>query len=267
MKNYIFIIFCAVATLVSCNNESATLDDGLNSTNIYLPMAVGNFWTYKVVGTGTIDRDSLYIQKDTIVNGNASKKMRTKFNPFGFYSNSLNKNTLRQVNDKLLVSGKSNFDFIANLGINVALADFVAFKEVTQTNEQVGLLEGEISQIVQGFNLKIIYSLRSIGLAPLSSFTTSQGKTYADVKPMKFVLTLKVVSPQTIAGVPFNITVLDTQDVVVSTQYFGKNKGMVYAKTIINYQLQQLPAGAPVLPIPQSGNQTQEEFLDTFLVN
>ena len=266
MKNLVLILALEFS-IISCNNESAELDNGLNSTNIYMPLTVGNFWTYKVVGTGTVNRDSLFVQKDTVVNGNPSKKMKTKFNPFGFYSNSLNKNTVRQLNDKLLVSGKSNFDFIANLGINIALADFVAFKEVTQNNEQVGLIDGEISQVVQGFNLKIIYSLRSIGLTSLSSFTTSQNKTYADVKPMKYILTLKVVSPQTIAGVPFNITILDTQDVVVSTQYFAKNKGMVFAKTVINYQLQQLPAGAPVLPIPQSGNQTQEEFLDTFLVN
>ena len=266
MKNFVMLLVITTIS-ISCNNESAELENGTNSTNIYMPLTVGNYWTYKVVGTGTINRDSLFVQKDTVVDFKPCKKMKTKFNPFGFYSNSLNKNTVRQVDDKLLVSGKSNFDFIANLGINVALNDFVAFKEVTQNNEQVGLVEGDVSQVVQGFNLKLIYSLRSIGLTSLNSFTTSQNKTYADVKPMKYILTLKVVSPQTIAGVPFNITVLDTQDVAISIQYFVKNKGMVFAKTVLNYQLQQLPAGAPVLPIPQSGNQTQEEFLDTFLIN
>lgn len=265
-KLHFFLGFCSIV-LISCVNESVELENGSTSTNIYMPLAVGNYWTYKVVGAVTIARDSLYVQKDTVVNGNISKKMKTKFNPFGFYSNSLNNNTIRQVADKLLVSGKSNFDFIANLGINVGLTDFVAFKEVTTNNEQVGLVDGEISQIVQGLNLKVTYNLRSIGLTPLNSFTTSMGKTYADVKPMKYILTLKVVSPTVIAGIPFDVTILNTQEVVVSTQYFAKNKGMVFSKTVVNYQLQTLPPGAPTLPIPQSGTNTQEEFLDTFLAN
>jgi hypothetical protein len=38
---------------------------------------------------------------------------------------------------------------------------------------------------------------------------------------------------------------------------------MIYTNTLINYQLNSLPVGF-ALPIPSSGSQSQDEFLDVF---
>ena len=59
---------------------------------------------------------------------------------------------------------------------------------------------------------------------------------------------------------------MSAQDVLVSTQYYSKDIGMVYNLTNINYNLNTLPTGNP-LTIPQSGSQTQEEFLDVYQIN
>ncbi len=264
MKKLIYLSL-SILILCSCRNESVELENGITSSNVYLPMNAGNYWTYKVLGAD-IDRDSLYIQKDTTIAGNAYKKLKTKVLPFGFYSTGLNQNSIRKSGDKILVTGKANLDFIASFPINLSLTDFIAFKEVTNNNEEIDSKSGVIEQTVSGFPLKVEYTLKTIGLAPLSGFTTSEGKTYADVKPIKMIVTAKIIYNATIAGVPVAIPILNTQDVITSTQYFAKNKGMVFAKTVLNYQLQPLPAGIN-LGIPTSENETQEEFLDKFLVN
>ncbi len=266
MRNLKLLLVSLVAVLFSCTNNYVDLVPASASENVYLPMNAANYWTYKVVGAGISNRDSLYIQKDTTINGFTYKKFKTKLNPFGFYTNSINNNSVRKNGDKLLIFGKANFNFVANLPINLVLNDFVGFKETTDNNELVGSFEGVLNQTVQSFPLEISYKLRSYGQPPLSSFTTSQGKTYADVKPMKIVLNLGVNYTTTVAGIPFTLPILSPQDVVVSTQYFAKNKGMVYAKTVVNYQLQSLPTQIS-LPIPASGTQTQEEFLDVFMGN
>lgn len=251
--------------LCSCRNESVDLENGSTSSNVYLPLNSGNFWTYKVIGART-NRDSLYVQKDTVIDAIEYKKMKTKVFPTGFFCVGLNGNSIRKSNDKILLSGKANLGFIPTLSLNVQLTDYVTFKEVTNADEQIDSKTGIIEQTISGFPLKIEYTLKSIGLAPLVGFTTPEGKTYADVKPIKLIVTAKITATTTIGGVPINIPILNPQDVVTSTQYFAKNKGMVYAKTVVSYQLQTLPAGI-ILDFPTSTNQTQEEFLDTFLIN
>ena len=65
-----------------------------------------------------------------------------------------------------------------------------------------------------------------------------------------------------IINTPFTVSILDSQDVIVSTHYYAEGVGMIYSKTAINYQLNQLPQGAGELPIPQQGSSTIEEFLN-----
>ena len=94
------------------------------------------------------------------------------------------------------------------------------------------------------------------------------GTNYNDITKTKVVLNLKIYTVQTISGFPFNIPIMDAQDVLISKQYYSKNIGLVYNKTEINYTLNDLPSNLNVtLPIPTTGSQTQEEFLDTYLIN
>jgi hypothetical protein len=70
-----------------------------------------------------------------------------------------------------------------------------------------------------------------------------------------------VASVEVTPGFVLPVTVLNSQDVVVSTQYFAKGIGVVYSATTIAYNLAQAIPGSD---IPTSGTQTQEEFLDTY---
>ena len=265
MKKILYIALGFV--LLSCSN-----DDG-NSTNLTtdftdaLPLNNGNYWTYDVVGT-TTTRDSLYISGDTIIPPKTYKKFKNKNNiATGFYCTSVSNNGVKKESGKLVLSGDFSFGQGATLpvGLDLNLVDFIIFKEYATNGEVLNEKTGTFQQDFNGNPLTIEYKLKSIGGENFASFTSPNGDVYPNVKSTKIILNLKVTTTQVFAGIPVTITLLQPQDVVISSQYLSKNIGVVYTNTLTTYSLDA--SIATQLGIPPTNTQTQEEFLDTFLVN
>ena len=268
MKTKLFFIAFAITFLTSCSSDSAS---GGTSVVNYLPLTDGNYWTYdtNVVGQPTSNRDSLYVANDTVINTKTYKKMKTFAIPFGFYSNSLRNNGLRKENDAIYMTGNAGLNLGDVLPIDLSVTDLIIFKESATLNQELGSVSGVINQDFQGYPLVINYTLKTTALETLPTYTAEDSTVYTDVKKVKITLTLSVSTTISIPGIPIPLTVplLNTQDVVVSNQYYAKNIGMVYANTIISYELQDFSQFGITLPIPQSGSQTQTESLDTYLSN
>ncbi len=261
MKKIILQTIFLAFIIQSCSKDDTQIE--ATSGNSYFPLTSGNFWNYNIDSqTNNASRDSLFIQKDTVINGFTYKKFKTKNTPIGFYSNTINGNSLRQSGNKLLLTGNAGLNFSAALPIDLALNDFIVFSENGVENEELSAKTGVLNQNAGTLPLTMTYTLKSVAMSSLPSYTTPGGKTYQNVKPIKIIFNLKITT--LFAGFP--IPILSQQDVVTSTLYFAKNIGVVYAKTRIKYQLQSLPAGTQ-LPIPSSADQTQEEFLDTYKSN
>jgi hypothetical protein len=265
MKKILYIALGFV--LLSCSN-----DDG-NSTNLTtdftdaLPLNNGNYWTYDVVGT-TTTRDSLYISGDTIIPPKTYKKFKNKNKiATGFYCTSVNNNGVKKESGKLVLSGDFSYGQGATLpvGLDLNLVDFIIFKEYATNGEVLNEKTGTFQQDFNGNPLTIEYKLKSIGGENFASFTSPNGDVYPNVKSTKIILNLKVTTTQVFAGIPVTITLLQPQDVVISSQYLSKNIGVVYTNTLTTYSLDA--SIATQLGIPPTNTQTQEEFLDTFLVN
>jgi len=266
MKIKFILLFAIAVLLFSCSTNSTTGTDTQAQTN-YFPLAVSNYWKYRVLTNAVTQTDSLYISNDTTINTKVYKKFKTKNLPFGFFSNSLNKNGVRIDGRKLLLTGSLAFDFGVGLPINLSVNDYTIFQEDASNNQQLGSVTGSINQTVQTYPLVIDYTLKSTAIETLATFT-SNGRVYTDVKKVKTVLNAKITSTITTPGIPIPVvlSILDAQDVVTSYQYYSKTIGMVYTNTTINYRLNSLPNGIS-LPLPTSGNRTQEEFLETYNVN
>lgn len=268
MKTKLFFIVFTIAILTSCSSDNSS---GGTSTADYLPLTDGNYWTYDVstVGQTTSNRDSLYVANDTVINTKTYKKMKTLNIPFGFYSNSLRNNGVRKENDAIYMTGNAGLNLGAVLPIDLSVSDLMIFKESATANQELGSVSGVINQDFQGYPLVMNYTMKTTALETLPSFTAEDNTVYTDVKKVKITLNLKVSTTVTIPGIPIPLTValLNPQDVVVSTQYYAKNIGMVYTNTVISYELQDFSQFGITLPIPQSGTQTQNESLDTHHVN
>lgn len=239
---------------------------GNNVATTFMPLTNGNWWAYKVQGqVPPITRDSLYVKGDTLIGGTTFKKMKTRFAPTGFYSTTLRNNGIKVSGSSLIMSGSISISAGLPAPITFAATNFTFFKENASQNDLLSTQSGTFNQTIQGYPLTFDYVLKSYFDGSLPTFTTTTNRTYADLKKTKVVLNLKITYTQNVGGFPLTAVVLQPQDVVVSTQYYAKGKGMVYANTDINYTLSSVPG--VTLPIPSSGSQNQKEFLDTFLVN
>ncbi|HSD15284.1 MAG TPA: hypothetical protein VLB74_11605 [Flavobacterium sp.] len=264
MKKRILLLTAVLSGLfLSCSSDDSN-SGGNNTpdTNFTIPLATDKYWTYDVAEEGMDDtRDSLYISGDVIIEGNTYKKFQTKDDvSTGFYSSSLRNNGVRELDHKLLLSGNLSLADGQELpiGLDLSVVDFIIFKKNATLDEVLSTKTGSFQQTVEGFPLTINYTLQSKGGEVMPSFTTPRGETYTNVRTSKIILNVKITT--VMSGV--SIVVLDSQDVVKSTQYLADGIGVAYSKTITNYSINQLVANQ--LGIPASNTSTQEEFLDTY---
>lgn len=254
------VLFLALTSCSSDNNDSNT--NGNPTT--FLPLTASSSWVYDVnLDAANAGRDSLFVSGETTLNGKTYQQLQTKSIPTGFYTNILNNNNVRINGDKLLLSGTTGLAAGDFLPIEINVSDFVFFKENGNTNEQLDLKTGIIEQDLQGFPLKIDYKLKSVFKESLTNFTVPGKDTYTNVKVMTLTANLKVTTVYVIAGFPATVNILDSQDVIVSTQYYAEGVGMIYSKTNINFEVSDLLAQAGIeLPLPEQSSSTIEEFLD-----
>lgn len=255
MKKIALLLLASAAFMTSCSDDSNSDNNTVTDAD-YFPLSTGNYWTYDVTGAVS-GRDSLYIAGDTVINSKIYKKFKTPAVPFGSVSSSLANNGLRKENGKLLVSGSTGFELVEGIPFNVTLTDFVVFKENAADNEELASISGTLQQQFGEYPLTFTYTLKTTAVTTLPTYTVD-GTVYTNVKSVKTILNLKIGA--VFSGV--TIPVMTSQDVVTSTQYYAKDKGIVHATTTIGYQIDQTIALG--LGIPQTYSQSQQESVDIY---
>ena len=259
MKKLIYAFFIAGLFATSCSSDDDTATDN-NQTN-YLPLSEGNYWVYATQNAANTGRDSLYTASDTIIGGNTYTKFRTADVPTGFYSGALNGNAVRAVNGKIIVTGSADFSFSEEVPVALNITDFTFFDANATTGTELSTVNGTISQPAEdGITVNVNYKLTSKAGANVPSITVNN-VAYTNVKTV--ILTLRLSITATLDVFPLPATIMQDQDVVVSTQYYAENIGAIKIDTDINYHLEDLSSFID-LPIDQTGSQHQEETLITY---
>ena len=261
MKHNYFVAILLMAFLASCSSDNDSTPETTNETeNNYLPVENGDFWVYDVTGEFP-GRDSLYVANDTTIDNTSYQKFKTREYPFGFFSGSLAGNGVRKSGDKLMVSGSTGVDLIEGFPIDLEVTDFVIFKESASENEQLSTTSGTFTYNFEEIPLQFDYTMKSVAGQSLASYTVPNYGTYEDVKVVKVIVNLKISAMIAAGEINFPVDVLSSQDVVVSTQYYAKNIGMVYSTTDITYELEDFSLLNIELPFPSTGNQNIREYL------
>ena len=257
MKHNYLLAVLLMAFLTSCSTSDDNNSSEQPTDNNYFPVENGDFWVYDVNGDFP-GRDSLYIANDTTINNTPHKKFKTKEVPFGFYSSSLTGNGIRKSGDKVFVSGATSVNLIEGFPIDLVVSDFVIFKENASDNEQLSAVSGTLNYQYDVYPLTFNYTMKSVFAETLPTFTVPGHDTYQDVKVIKVIVGLNAGGVATFEGfeLPFNL--ITQQDVVVSTQYYVNNIGMVYSTTDIHYELADMDV---TLPIPSTATQNIKEYL------
>jgi hypothetical protein len=286
MKIKFLLSSLVIIAFWSCSRHDDS-SDGSNPADavptLYMPIKLNNFWRYDVStsvngGTAAANKDSLYVGIDTL---STYKEMKSsgvqpaKITPTGFYSNVLHNNALRIDGTRLRMTGTANLQLpipgISPIAVN--LSDFIIFKDNAAAGTELNSVSNTFTQNVQisatqTYLLKFDYTFKAVSDDNLST-CASNGHNYNDIKKTKLILNLTVTYPTTLSGVPTTITVLPAQDVVVMTEYYAKNIGVIYNNTAIQYQLNPSAVTLLNIPptIPSSANINQEEFLNNYHLN
>ena len=261
--------FLLLATLgfvaVSCSDDDSSDTTPSVTTSAYLPMDSGNYWVYDVESSVMNGHDSLYVANDTVIGGTTYHRLETGALPTGFFPGAMRNNGVRASDGKLLLSGTATVNFTEELPFSIAVDDFVFFNENADTDDILDTETGTIEQEIEGYDVEMDYTLTAKAKEGIAMYTVD-GQTYNNVKPVELRLNVEVVVNYTFGGVPLPVTIIDSQDVVISTQYYAEGVGMVHAVTNFQYDMaDNIPDNVEV-PLPQSGEESQEEILVNFNV-
>ena len=286
MKIKFLLSSLLLVVLASCSHNDTT--DNSNAAadavpTLYMPIKLNDFWRYNVStsyngGTASTNKDSLYVGIDTLVTFKKIKSSGVQpatSNPTGLYSNVLHNNALRIDGTRLRMTGAVNLQLpIPGINpINISLSDFIIFKDNATSGTELNSVSNSFTQNVQvsatqSYLLKFDYSFKAVADDNIATYTTN-GHTYSDIKKTKLILNLTVTYPTTLGGIPTTVTVLPAQDVIVMTEYYAKNIGVVYNNNAIQYALSPSAVQLLTLPanIPTTATINQDEFLSSYHLN
>ena len=264
MKKVIWLLAVFVC-ISACSSDDSNPNPG-DSVVDYYPLKTANSWKYSVVNDQGSTQDVLSVTGQTTIAGKNYFTMEAENVPTGFYTSSVNGQSLRNENNTIYMTGALDFNLGEMFPVDLQLNDFILVKSDAANAELLSTMSGSMTQTFENIPLTANYTLSTVNQNSLPSYT-SEGVVYDDVKVVKFALNMKVVATINIGGFPLNFTVLDSQDVVSSIQYYAKNIGLVHAETTISYNLNDLSSLPVELPIPQSQTILSNEFLIDFQQN
>ncbi|WAC02347.1 hypothetical protein N7U66_00950 [Lacinutrix neustonica] len=282
MTYNIKIIFLCISTalMLSCSNEGVDVGNNTSSESSvegnYFPSTVNDFRNYEVSNTTTlnmettISSDSLYVvsQNGTTFMLEVNEGMPAN----GILCGILSSGTLTRSNSSLALNGSFSLpEEIASLfNFEIALNNLVLFDASAENNTVLSTTTNTISQDFNGLPVTITYLLSTTARGNFDNLMLNDA-IYNTVTASQLALNLSVSTTISVGGFPITITLLEPQDILISTNYFADTIGLVQASSEIKYQISAtaiaaLEAAGQTLTIPASGSSTNIQNLTTFSV-
>lgn len=276
------IIFLCISTalVISCSTEGVENSNNTTSESTvegnYFPSVVNDFWNYEVSNTTNLDMettlstDSLYVVSQ---NTNTFMLEVNEGMPAnGILCGILSSGNLTKSNTNLVLNGSLALpeEIASVFNFEITLNNLVLFDASAENNTLLSSTTNTISQDFNGLPVTITYLLSTKALGNFDNLSLND-TIYNTVTASQLTLNLSVSTTISFGGFPINITILEPQDILVSTNYFADTIGLVQASSEINYQISAtaiaaLEAAGQSLVIPDSGSSTNIENLMTFSV-
>jgi len=219
-------------------------------------------------GENITSTDSLYIATET---PNAFT--------FGVNDNMIANGTI----NSLLTSGsltrtETTLSLDGDLALPQELADFIDFELMLNTivlyDVQAGIgtelstTTNTVTQMVGTFPVTITYTLTTTAQEFLESYTLL-GQNYTNVATADLILTLEAATNIDVGGVSIPLPILNEQDVLVSTNFFAKDVGLIRAVTTTEYEIDPtavsaLEAAGVMLGVPTTSSSFNTQELTSF---
>ena len=250
MRSLKSILFLFALSIVSCSNETyeeedMDVTDPETSPTTYVPNTLGDYWVYDVERTSPdipemnfTGSDSLYIATSSV-------------NTFTYKVN--NDMAALGTMNTLLVNGSlsktsTTLDYTGSLDLQI---DLPITEMPTIENLKLMDLEASNGEILSDFSNSFSETLDIQGTAiPIEinyalttskenfySTTTLNGMAYSNIFEATLKLNISVTGTITVFGISQAIDIIQPQDVMTVSYYYGGNIGLIRAETAQGFEL------------------------------
>ena len=266
MKKLTFTLLALL--IISCSSS----DDNNNEIIIpesfdYFPLNVGSSWTYDNQDSEQENtRDSVFISEIEVINDINYYQFSALPPVSGFMTTILSQSILRTNNNALLLNGELGTPPVEGFPeISIPLVNLIMYDLDENNNSLLSEFSGEIIQVIENIPIKIGYTI-----------TTVQGEIFEDgfgdytnsnVLSSKININLSIVAEYEILGTVLDLPILQSQDVIRTTNYFANGIGMIYSDTQVEYELEDLSILETLgitLPFPSEDSSNSSQNLDTY---
>lgn len=265
MKNITYLLLALF--IISCSNSD---DDGegipVEETFNYFPLTASTYWTYINESDQGTTRDSLYVSGIEELNGLSYTVLNAEQPVTGFMTSLLSESLVRATETILILNGELGAPPVDGFPeITIPLNDIVLYDTQASNGTLLSEFSGEIEQDVDGIPIIIGFTISSV-----------QGETlengYGDfsnvnVLTSKIIVNLSITAAiEILPGTVISIPILQPQDVVVTTNYFADEIGLINSDTLIEYELEDLSALGIELPFPSEDSRTATQDIDNYFI-
>ncbi len=260
------IILIALVTFISCDDNVAD-NPPIEPTIEYMPYAVSNYWVYDVESSvnGT-SKDSLYISSTVSANNSSYFKFGASDTSTGFATQLYANNLHRKDAENHFIFGE--IDLGALLGdqfdLNITLDDEILLSETAQIGTVLAEQSNSITQTFNNIPLQIDYTFKN-ELKNTLSMLNVNNEEYSDIIQTEITLNVKIVAIIDVLGIQIPYTVLQPQDVIVMTNSYANEVGLIKSDVEFSYQMDEIQG--VTLPFPSSSSETMVQEITNYEVN
>ncbi len=277
-RTYLLWLFAAVL-LAACStsDDSQTTDDqsgdGNNDGNgdpveviDYFPLNADSWWTYNNTSDQGASRDSLYVTGTTVIDGETFTNMDALEPAVAFMTNLFSQSAARTTDTELILNGELTSPVIDGFPtVIIPLENVALYDSSANTGDILATVTGELNEVISTIPVLIDYTVVSEQGEKLASFTL-EGQNFEDVLTSKIIVNLAVTAQIEIGGIVIPFPILLSQDVLVITNYYVKDTGLVFSDVQFEYMLEDL-SGTGIDPgIPTEGSSTSAQTIDSFFI-
>jgi hypothetical protein len=250
MRSLKSILFLFALSIVSCSNETyeeedMDVTDPETSPTTYVPNTLGDYWVYDVERTSPdipemnfTGSDSLYIATSSV--NTFTYKVNNDMAALGTMNTLLVNGSLSKTSTTLDYTGS------LDLQIDLPITEMPTIENLKLTD-----LEASNGEILSDFSNSFSETLDIQGTAiPIEinyALTTSKenfyptttlnGMAYSNIFEATLKLNISVTGTITVFGISQAIDIIQPQDVMTVSYYYGGNIGLIRAETAQGFEL------------------------------
>lgn len=283
MKHKALLILLTIGLFMACSSSDDSNPPSEPIEGNYYPSTVNNTWIYNVDNSSSTTPELDYTGTDLVtINSETGNSFTINVNSdispeFGLMNGILNTGTLTRSSSTLALNGElplpTELDFLSET--TLTLSNFLLYDLNAGINSDLSTLEGVLSETIDidgsTFPLTAVYSITNTRTSNVSSLNVD-GETFTDVITSEITLNLNLSTTVVVNDISTNVTIIESQDVLVIKNYFAEDIGLIKSEANQTYTLDAnfvsiLDLLGLTLDFPTTLSVSNTQDIDSYVLN